>query len=357
MGLRRPGLNRYAAGQGTISNIESIAMGVRQYMRPDIAASAIAHLSVLGLVIFFTEVHPFGSVTAEPIAVDIVAADQLEKAEAKPDQATRLPNTDSLTKEDAAAGLEKPAAPTPSAGPQKTIAAEPQKETDAQKTRREAALQPKPLASPQPQIQPPQPQQQPQQQPQSPLPQQQPQQPQSPLPQTQSQPPPQTPPQTQSQPPPAATSSARGYVPATPDVTVKYHVLLGLPPVLPPAQASSSADSPGDGTDATASQKADLASGLIAEFRRHLKTCSRLPASLSSSDNVHVRLRVMMRPDGTLAAEPILIEGTASMKALELKQSAVSALMACQPYAMLPPDRYREWRVLDLSFTPDDFAS
>src|SRR5215469_733224 len=132
MGLRRPGLNRYAAGQGTISNIESIAMGVRQYMRPDIAASAIAHLSVLGLVIFFTEVHPFGSVTAEPIAVDIVAADQLEKAEAKPDQATRLPNTDSLTKEDAAAGLEKPAAPTPSAAPQKTIAAEPQKETDTQ---------------------------------------------------------------------------------------------------------------------------------------------------------------------------------------------------------------------------------
>jgi outer membrane biosynthesis protein TonB len=321
-------------------------------MRPDIAASAIAHLSVLGLVIFFTEVRPFGSVTAEPIAVDIVAADQLEKAEAKPDQATQLPNTDSLTKEDAAAGLEKPAAPTPSASPQKTIAAEPQRETDTQKTRREAALQPKPQASPQPQIQPPLPQQQPQ----SP-PQQQPQQPQSPLPQTQSQPLPQTPPQTQSQPPPAATSSARGYVPAAPDVTVKYHVLLGLPPVLPPAQASSSADSPGDGIDATASQKADLASGLIAEFRRHLKTCSKLPASLSPSDNVHVRLRVMMRPDGTLAAEPILIEGTASMKALELKQSAVGALMACQPYAMLPPDRYREWRVLDLSFTPDDFAS
>ena len=45
------------------------------------------------------------------------------------------------------------------------------------------------------------------------------------------------------------------------------------------------------------------------------------------------------------------------MKALELKQSAVSALMACQPYAMLPQDRYREWRVLDLSFTPDDFVS
>jgi hypothetical protein len=37
-------------------------------------------------------------------------------------------------------------------------------------------------------------------------------------------------------------------------------------------------------------------------------------------------------------------------------QSAVSALQACQPYAMLPADRYGEWKVLDLSFTPQDFA-
>ena len=167
--------------------------------------------------------------------------------------------------------------------------------------------------------------------------------PQSPLPSSQA-------------PPPAAASNALGYVPATPDVTVKYHVLLGLPPDLP-MQASSSCDRPGDGIDARASEKADVASSAIAEFRRHLKTCSKLPAALTPSDNVHVKLRVMMRPDGKLAAEPILIEGTASMKGLELKQGAVQALMACQPYAMLPADRYGEWKVLDLSFTPNDFTS
>jgi hypothetical protein len=318
-------------------------MGVRQFLRPDIAASAIAHLSVLGLVIFFTEVHPFGSVTAEPITVDIVAADQLEKAEAKPEQAKPIPSTDSLTRKDAAAGSEKPAPAAPSPAPQIASSPEPQKDASPQKkeTRREAALQSQPQLSPQPQIQPPQPQQPPPPQ-------------QLPQPQQQS---PQPPPQTQSQPAPPATSSSLGYVPAAPDVTVKYRVMLGLPPDLPPAQASSAGDRPGDGVDATASQKADLASSLIAEFRRHLKTCSRLPASLSPSDNVHVRLRVMMQPDGKLAAEPILIEGTASMKALELKRGAVSALMACQPYVMLPPDRYREWRVLDLFFTPNDFVS
>jgi hypothetical protein len=68
-----------------------------------------------------------------------------------------------------------------------------------------------------------------------------------------------------------------------------------------------------------------------------------------------VKLRVLMTPQARLAGEPILIEGTASMKGVELKQSAVQALAACQPYDMLPADRYGEWKVLDLSFTPQDF--
>ena len=47
-------------------------MKLRQVIPTDITASAIAHLSLLALVFVFSEVHPFGSVTAEPIAVDIV---------------------------------------------------------------------------------------------------------------------------------------------------------------------------------------------------------------------------------------------------------------------------------------------
>ena len=62
-----------------------------------------------------------------------------------------------------------------------------------------------------------------------------------------------------------------------------------------------------------------------------------------------------MTPDGKLAAEPILIEASASAKGPALMQSAIAALEACQPYAMLPADRYGEWKVLDLSFTPQDF--
>ena len=130
-----------------------------------------------------------------------------------------------------------------------------------------------------------------------------------------------------------------------------------MPPDLsPPPTPSQVRDSADEGFDAPAAQNADVASSVISAFRRHLRTCSKLPATLARADAVSVKLRVLMTSQGTLASEPILIEASVSTKGPLLMQSAISALRACQPYAMLPADRYGEWKVLDLSFTPQDFG-
>ena len=134
--------------------------------------------------------------------------------------------------------------------------------------------------------------------------------------------------------------------------------MLGLPADLPlPAKPAGSGDKSGDGIDATASSAANVENSVVTEFRRHLKTCSKLPESVGPSDNVIIKLRVLMTPNGRLARDPILIEASASAKGLLLMQSAISALQACQPYAMLPADRYSERKVIDLSFSPRDFNS
>jgi hypothetical protein len=286
----------------------SVAMQVRQYIRPDIAVSAIAHLSVLALVVLFAEVHPFKTVT-ETIAVDLVTPEQLEQ---KPDPAPtpQLPSSDlpSLT----------PTPPAAASPPQATTS--PQR-LAARPDRKEDAVQP-----------PPQPQ-----------------------------------PAQPAQPQPQSPSASPGYAPPEPDVTVKYHVMLGLPEDLPPLPAmpgeksgekfgEKSGDKPGD-FDATASTPANISSGPILEFRRHLKTCSKLPPSIAPSDNLTVKLRLLLTVDGRLAADPMVGGGSPNPKALDLLQSAIQALKACQPYTMLPADRYGEWKVLDLDLTPQDFSS
>ena len=55
-------------------------MELRRFIRTGIAASAAGHLSILAMVLIFAEVHPFGSVTAETIAVDLVSPDEAKPA-------------------------------------------------------------------------------------------------------------------------------------------------------------------------------------------------------------------------------------------------------------------------------------
>jgi hypothetical protein len=262
-----------------------------RFIRSGIAASALGHLSALTMVLVFAEVHPFGSVTAEPITVDLVSPDEAGIPEnAKPEPKAQPSDAFDLSSKSAASSSPAPATEPATAPPQQ-----------------QAAMSPRPVKQQQANAQPQQP----------------------------------------------STSPSPAFIPPEPDLSVKYHVMLGLPPDLPQGLPQ---DKPGDGFDAAASEKAQIASSLVTEFRRRLKTCSKLPASIAPSDNVRIKLRVFMTLEGRIASEPVVMEGTATLKGLDLRQSAVDALQACQPYTMLPADRYGEWKVLDLSFTPQDFA-
>ncbi|MBY0382231.1 MAG: hypothetical protein K2W78_09975 [Xanthobacteraceae bacterium] len=104
-------------------------------------------------------------------------------------------------------------------------------------------------------------------------------------------------------------------------------------------------------------EQAKLKSDVITAFRNHLKSCSVRPVEISPSDDIHVVIRIALRRDGQLAAPPSLVEAKASAKGPILMQAAIKALQSCQPYSMLPADRYDEWKVLDLDFSPADFSA
>ncbi|MBR0828508.1 hypothetical protein JQ596_23505 [Bradyrhizobium manausense] len=300
-------------------------MEPRRIIRTDIAASALAHLTLVGLIILISEVHPFHAAPTETVSFDIVTPEQLKEEEAKeqvkeqvkdkppePPLDLKLPKLDVTEKKEAAAEPPRPPAPAPSPSPMPEASSEPPKQQpqppSAQK-HREANAQPQAQPRPAP------------------------------------------------QPPPQAAAPA--YIQPEPDVTLKYGVMLGLPPELPAAPKDATKDaSKDDGGAAQDSMAAKLAPEVVAEFRRHLRSCTKLPDGVAPTDKVHIKLRTVMATDGTLAREPILIEASASpAKGLAMLESAKSALLACQPYKMLPADKYQEWKVLDLSFTPRDFGA
>ena len=277
-----------------------------QAIRTGTAASVIAHLSLLALLVLLSNVSPLDS-APEPIAVNIVTPGEIEPEKPGPTE----PLQPALPEPSALAQPTPPASEAPAPAAPQTASKPPQQAANApaQPDRRTAAAAP-PSPSP------------------SPAP--------SPAP-----------------PPAPAPSSSAGYTKPEPYLSVKYNVVLGLPPELPPLAAAPSKSD--EGFDET-TVAADISSSVIAAFRRHLKSCSKLPASVQPSDHIKIKLRVFLTQDGRLATEPAVGGGSANVKAIELLQSAIAGLKQCQPYSMLPADRYGEWKVLDLDFTPKDFS-
>ncbi len=113
----------------------------------------------------------------------------------------------------------------------------------------------------------------------------------------------------------------------------------------------------GGGFDAPAIAAPNVAHDYTVAFRERVSSCSALPAGVQSSDKITVSLRISFNPDGTLASTPQLIEPIASRKEEALKQSAIDALQKCQPYSMLPADKYKKWKTLQLVFAPMNFFS
>jgi len=288
-------------------------MNLRRVIPADITASAAVHLLLLALVFVFSEVRPFGTVTTVPIAVDVVSSQEVAEKQAavedKSEPVTPPPPLPDLSPTERSAESPPAAAPPPSpvSPPKQATKGRPSKQASAAAAPKQEPAASKPVV----------------------------QQAEAPQPQPQVQP------------------EAPAYKPPEPDLSIKYHVILGLPRATPPLP---SGDKRGDNFDDRATKKADIASNLVAEFRQHLKTCSKLPDTLSGTDDIRLVLRISLTPDGRLAADPILIEASASMKGPLLMRSAIDALKACQPYNMLPADRYREWKVIDLGFTPQDFS-
>jgi hypothetical protein len=112
----------------------------------------------------------------------------------------------------------------------------------------------------------------------------------------------------------------------------------------------------GGAFDAPAMETAKIERSSVDAFRDRIKGCAMLPAGVSPSDRVSLVIRVALKRDGTLAGQPILIEASASPKGPALLQSLFAGLQKCQPFNMLPADKYQEWRTLDVRFTPQDLG-
>jgi colicin import membrane protein len=72
-----------------------------------------------------------------------------------------------------------------------------------------------------------------------------------------------------------------------------------------------------------------------------------------SAQNTQVKLRLRFNPDGRLASEPQVMNPQNTPYFLAVRDSALRAVQACEPYS-LPPAKYEFWKDIVLNFDPRD---
>jgi hypothetical protein len=100
-------------------------------------------------------------------------------------------------------------------------------------------------------------------------------------------------------------------------------------------------------------EKANLTSEQIAAFKAQVRKCWVAPPGTPNAPDVNVVMRIALSPDGTLGAPPELIRAPGEVDGRPLRDNAKRALQKCQPYAGLPSDKYKDWKILDLTFTAE----
>ena len=102
---------------------------------------------------------------------------------------------------------------------------------------------------------------------------------------------------------------------------------------------------------------AQLSQSEIDAFKARLYKCWNPQVSAldaASLAKLVVVFRVLFKRDGSLAGNPTLVQGPASQIGPALAESAQRALLQCQPYTMLKPEHYEQWKDMEINFDPRD---
>ena len=87
-------------------------------------------------------------------------------------------------------------------------------------------------------------------------------------------------------------------------------------------------------------------------LRARLAQLWSLPAGAKDPQELVVLVRVRLKADGTLAAQPQVLNSGSSPLLHAARDAAVRALYRGQPYTMLRPEHYEQWKDIEITFDP-----
>ena len=73
---------------------------------------------------------------------------------------------------------------------------------------------------------------------------------------------------------------------------------------------------------------------------------------MNNTTRLNVIVRVLFKTDGSVARPPEVVSGPASALGPAMAESAKRAILRCQPFKMLKPEHYDQWKDIEINFDP-----
>lgn len=89
-------------------------------------------------------------------------------------------------------------------------------------------------------------------------------------------------------------------------------------------------------------------------LRARLRECWILPAGATDAQDLIVQVRILFKKDGSLAADPTLLNRGGSPFFQVAAESALRAVRRCAPFSFLPVAKYDVWKDIEVTFDPRD---
>src|SRR6478736_6719180 len=95
---------------------------------------------------------------------------------------------------------------------------------------------------------------------------------------------------------------------------------------------------------------AQLSQSEIDALRARLMALWNPPVGMQDASQTQVTIRIRFRKDGTLAVGPQVLTTGSGAQFNAMRDSAVRAVFVGQPYTMLRPEHYEQWKEIDFTF-------
>jgi membrane protein involved in colicin uptake len=102
----------------------------------------------------------------------------------------------------------------------------------------------------------------------------------------------------------------------------------------------------------TTGRSSQLSMSELDALRARLAQLWSLPAGVKDPQELIVLVRVRLKSDGTLAAQPQVLNSGSSPLFHAARDAAIRALYRGQPYTMLRPEHYEQWKDIEITFDP-----